>query len=271
MRNFYKIALISLLLGFASGLRADVIVLVHGYLSSATAWETSGVNRILNQNGWQPTGIYQPNGFVPFASAKNSPEKKVVLVELPSEAPLNIQANHLIGYLKDINTRFSGERLIIVGHSAGGLVARLSMVRSDIKNLLALVSIATPHLGTQRAAEALTATDIPFPLSIIPDIFGGESWDTLKRGRSLFVDLLPPMPGTFLFWLNQQRHPSIAYYSIVRGAPFALYGDRLVPGFSQDMNNVPALAGQSKLVTVGTGHELNPQDGFALLGILAAF
>ena len=271
MKRINFIFFATLLMALTTTARADVLLLVHGYLSGAAAWETSGVNQILADNGWQRTGLYRAGGFVEAASANSDESNKVVLAELPSEAPLGIQSDLLLGYLADINKRFAGERLIIVGHSAGGLVARLSMIRAEIQNLVGLVTIATPHLGTQRAAEALDATDIPFPISVIPDLFGGERWDLLKRGRSLYVDLLPPGPGTLLFWLNQQRHPEITYYSIVRGTPYALYGDALVPGYSQDMNAVPVLYGKSKLVTVGSGHELNPQDGFALVGILSSF
>ena len=271
MKHTIAVVFTTLLLTLSTATRADVLLLVHGYLSSASAWEVSGVNQILADNGWKRAGLYSAGGFAEAAAADAKDTKKVVLAELPSEAPIGIQSDLLLHYLQDISTRFAGERLIIVGHSAGGLVARLSMLRTAIPDLVALVTIATPHLGTQRAAQALDATDVPFPISIIPDFFGGSNWDLLKRGRSLYVDLLPPAPGTLLFWLNQQKHPDITYYSIVRGTPYALYGDSLVPGYSQDMNAVPVLYGKSKLVTVGSGHELNPQDGFALAGILSAF
>ena len=45
-------------------------------------------------------------------------------------------------------------------------------------------------------------------------------------------------------------------------------GDDLVPGYSQDMNNVPALRGQAKVLMTATGHRLNPDDGQLLAGIL---
>ncbi len=45
-------------------------------------------------------------------------------------------------------------------------------------------------------------------------------------------------------------------------------GDLLVPGASQDMNNLPPVAGKSTLYTTASGHPLNPGDGQLLVQIL---
>ncbi|MCK7500220.1 MAG: hypothetical protein MZW92_65415 [Comamonadaceae bacterium] len=43
---------------FASGVaRADVVVLVHGYLGDAASWEISGAGTALAANGWQRAGV----------------------------------------------------------------------------------------------------------------------------------------------------------------------------------------------------------------------
>ena len=114
----------------------------------------------------------------------------------------------------------------------------------------ALITIASPHLGTSRAEQALDATDIPFPISMVTDFFGGDAYHTAMRSRSLYVDLVRPQPGTLLYWLNAQAHPDIKYFSIVRGPSQAGWGDYIVPTYSQDMNNVLALQGRSSLVNV---------------------
>ena len=67
-----------------------------------------------------------------------------------------------------------------------------------------------------------------------------------------------------------QPHPDIEYIGIVRGHELTLWGDWLVPAISQDLNNVPALAGRAILLTVPAGHELVPLDGVTLVGILNA-
>ena len=43
---------------FALSARADVLVLIHGYLGGAYSWDESGVTAVLQQHEWQPAGIY---------------------------------------------------------------------------------------------------------------------------------------------------------------------------------------------------------------------
>jgi triacylglycerol lipase len=83
----------------------------------------------------------------------------------------------------------------------------------------------------------------------------------------VLLDLSPAVPGSLLFWLNAQPHPRLQYVSIVRAAPFGL-GDVLVPGFSQDLNNVPVLRGQARSYVVPADHSLVPADGTMLASVL---
>ena len=71
-----------------------------------------------------------------------------------------------------------------------------------------------------------------------------------------------------LYWLNGQKHPDIEYVSVVRLNPVGFAGDELVPGYSQDMNNVPTIHGNSSVIVTPAGHTLVAQDGTTLLQIL---
>jgi pimeloyl-ACP methyl ester carboxylesterase len=257
---------------FMSVARADVLVLVHGYLGSAHTWDASGITAVLERHGWQRAGVFVtgPAGTRLIPAHGGAAQRKYYTVDLPSEAPVQIQAFQLRQILKSINTLHVNEPISIAGHSAGGVVARVVLVRGEIDNIKTLITIASPHLGTGRAEQALDVTDIPFPLSIVTDIFGGATYDTAMRSRSLFVDLVRQRPGTLLFWLNNQPHPDIEYFSVVRGQPTIMSGDYVVPGYSQDMNNVPALRGRSSLVKVNNdNHGLNVLDGNVIVSVLA--
>ena len=77
------------------------------------------------------------------------------------------------------------------------------------------------------------------------------------------------MPGSVLGWLNVQPHPEIEYVSVIRTTPNGVPGDWVVPGFSQDMNQVPALHGRSRVVAAPSDHELLPPDGLLIARLLA--
>jgi pimeloyl-ACP methyl ester carboxylesterase len=258
------------MLGLAPlGARADVLVLVHGYLGDASSWDRSGITNILQQHGWARAGIFTagPAGVQMIPAPGQQSARNFYSVDLPSEAPILIQVYQLNEILASIERTHAGEPVTLVGHSAGGVVARAALVRGGARNVNALITIASPHLGTDRAEDALDATDIPFPISLVTDFIGGESYDTAMRSRSLYVDLVRPLPGSLLYWLNVQPHPDIEYFSVVR-ADFGP-GDYIVPAYSQDMNNVPALHGRSSLVTIPVHHGLEPLDGAVIVNLLA--
>ncbi len=243
---------------------ADVLVLVHGYASDASTWEVSGVNRELFAAGWVPAAWNGP------ISAK----RKSYAVNLPAEAPLMVQANVLRASLQLLRQYYPSEKLILVGHSAGGVVARLVLLGGNPFHVDELITIAAPHLGTERAAEGLDLVDAkpffcPGPgIDFVKSLFGGESYDYLKYSRGVLIDLLPSGAGNVLTWANLQPYPDIKYVAIVRRTPFAL-GDWLVPVVSQDMNNVPALHGRVEVLYTEADHFLNPNDGKLLARLLA--
>lgn len=250
--------------------RADIVFLVHGFHSGAYTWDVSGVTNILEQNGWPRAGLYTTPGFTVryLAAPGEQAPNKTILIDLPSEAPLNLQADLLQTALLDVSRRYPGEPITLVGHSAGGVVARVVVVRNVVPDIKRLVTIAAPNLGTERALQALDAADVPWPFSMVADFFGGYGYDLVRRSEHLLVDLLPASPRTYLGWLNMQPHPDIEYIGIARGQELTLWGDWLVPAISQDLNNVPALAGRAILLTVPAGHGLVPMDGITLVGIL---
>ena len=251
--------------------RADVLVLVHGYLASADSWEFSGINSLLDANGWKRGGLITsaPATAAPvYVGPGKDAANKVYVVDLPAEAPIAVQTDQFLGMLATIQAMHPDESLIIVGHSAGGIVARMALVRGNVQKVKALITIASPHVGTTLANRAIEATDESGMFGGIKSFFGGSGYDTLRRSRGLLFDLAHPYPGSLLYWLNSQQHPDIKYVSIVRLNRVGFAGDELVPGYSQDMNNVPSLQGSSSVFITPAGHTLVTQDGSTLLQIL---
>jgi len=259
-----------LLLSLSQFAQADVMVLVHGYLGDINSWEKAGINDTLDANGWKRAGFYLGSAQGPRLFTKDYGKAKniVFVASLPSEAPVTAQADILNLILNDIRQRHPDEAIVLVGHSAGGVVARAALVLYPQANIRALITIASPHLGTYRANQALTITNNHGPFNFVKRFVGGNDYVALEHSRALMHDLQPIQPGNFLDWLNSQPHPDIAYVSIIRTQPNGLAGDSLVPGYSQDMNNVRALRGKSATYGTPTSHYLVRDDSFTLLDIL---
>lgn len=216
----------------ASSYAGKTVVLIHGYLGDASSWYNHGIVAALQ-------------GYDTYT------------VNLPSEAPLVVQAQYLDVYLRDIKARHPQNSLVLVGHSAGGIVARLVMVRSGIP-IQGLITISSPNLGTDKAELADNISNSP--LAWVAPFLG---LNTINRSRYLYRDLMREHPSSLIFWLNRQPHPKAFYASIVR-----ISGDKWVPAYSQDLNNVPALRGLATTITsVGT-HSLQPADGIVLVDLL---
>lgn len=270
------IGLLALLLCSLSA-RADVLVLVHGFLGSDRSWLESGVIEVLDRNGYSLAGIYFPssNGVL-FRPAGKENDHAVYTVNLPSTAPIALQADWLAAYLRDVRKRHPNTPITLIGHSAGGVVARMALVTHRPAGVTRLITIAAPHLGTWRSLQALDAVDSD-GLPLLSDIkrwrikrrIGDWLYYTLKASRGVLHDLTPARPGNFLYWLNAQPHPDIKYISIIRSGTFYMPGDRMVPPFSQDMRLVPVIGKKSSAYTTAQGHLLSPQDGQVIANLLA--
>ena len=109
-----------------------IVVLVHGYLGDAASWERAQIAPALIEAGWRPAGTWQstPDGvrLVEAQGADARAARLLYRVSLPSTAPLGIQASYLAGMLQGIARRQPSTGITLIGHSAGGVVARLALV-----------------------------------------------------------------------------------------------------------------------------------------------
>lgn len=256
---------IMLLLGLSVTSSAATLVLLQGYLGDEDDWRETGITRLLAQNGWDDAGTLRSTPYG-IRADRRPPQssRRIYTVALPSEAPLMVQLRYLEQYLDAIREFYPHESLLLAGHSAGGVLGRLYMVTHPDQPIGALITFASPHLGTESAEIGAMAGSSP--LGWIAPLVGGS---TLNRSQSLYYDLVRERPGSLLFWLNHQEHPSSVYVSVVRDDDGLLnLGDLVVPAWSQDMNQVAALRGRSRKILTQGGHGLSLEDGELLLKIL---
>ena len=254
------LAALALLLASVAAAGAEVVLLVPGYLGGVQSWDDGGVTPPLQAAGWRDGGRLHPGAGVP----PEVPARSFFRVALPTEAPVPVQAR-MLGELAARLEQVEPEAgLVLVGHSAGGVVARFAMVERPGLPWKALVTIASPHLGT-RAAE-LGAMAGATPLAWAAPFLGGG---TLNRSQWLYRDLARARPGSLLYWLNHQPHPEAVYVSIVRRDDGGLdLGELVVPQESQSLQRVAALDGEAVRIVHGRDHGLAPGDGELLAEVL---
>ena len=244
---------------------AQVMILLHGHLGSSIDWRISGFTSVLQDAGWRDGGVIDTvqntSDLKPLHAA--DPADTFYSLDLPSEASLTVQADRLDAALKRILPRHPGEALLFTGFSAGGVVARLYMVRHPRLPVRALCTIAAPHLGTESAEIALLAADSP--LSEYATLFGAEF---INQSQALYKDLVRERPGSFLYKLNREPHPAAQYIALVRINSEAEPGDLVVPVYSQDMNNVIALRGRVQTLSGPGVHGVLADDARHLLKTL---
>jgi triacylglycerol lipase len=246
---------------------AETLMLIQGFLANGEGWRDSGVTHILTQAGWQDAGeLSLAQESVRSDQPPTPALRRFYTVDLPTYTPLMVQAQRLGRYIDFVRERHPYSALILAGHSAGGVLARLYMVQHKAQPFAALITVASPHLGTPIADLGLAAGERA--LSWMATLIGK---DALDYSWGLFRDLEVERPHNFLGWLNHQPYPPAIYTSIVH-EPRAPYirslSDWLVPAWSQDMNDVYALHGRTDTVVVSADHGLCAADGRWLVRIL---
>jgi len=223
----------------------------------------------LAYNGWKDAGFFNPQGYYGTISDNklNTNNKYIITAELPSEAPVEVQASLLKHYIQELIRNEPEQKLHLVAHSAGGIVARLALVNyfnhNKTDSIEQLITIATPHLGSPIAEMAEQASNSP--IGFIAPVIG---LNEINRASILYKQLSREHENYFLFWLNRQAHPAMRYTSIIRANGSLLTGDWLVPPRSQNMAFIPVIGVNAQAIFTRGDHHLKYTDGFIIASLL---
>ncbi|MCK5666031.1 MAG: hypothetical protein KAI17_21225 [Thiotrichaceae bacterium] len=265
LKKFSLIIFLFILIASPGLLLADIVVLVHGYHTSSKTWRSSGIMQLFAINGWKDISD--------SGQTSVNYNKFIIAVELPSKSPIEVQADYLSFYLATIAKQNPGHKIHLVAHSAGGLVARLSLVnkyrdffnneQTEFFPIEQLITIATPHLGSPIAEMLHSASDTP--IGFFAPFVG---MDEINDSEILYKQLSREHKNGFLYWLNRQPHPPIRYTSIVRADGSLISGDIYVPPHSQNMAFVPVINQHSHLILTPGDHALKYNDGIIISHLL---
>ncbi len=257
--------LLALLLFLAAPIaQADTTLLLHGHLGSQMDFRDSGFTDAFQRAGWRDGGHYSAT-HTPTPPTERHASRIFCTVALTGEAPLRSQSRELGDAITKLRALRPHDPLILIGFSAGGVVARLYMVEHPQEDVRALITLASPHLGTESAALGRLIEDSG--LGAYAEELGAGF---IRRSQALYSDLLPEQPGSFLHALNRRPHPGARYIGIVRSNGEPEPGDLVVPAASQDLNNVHALRGRVETLHRPGVHGVTQEDGELIVRLLAA-
>jgi len=141
-------------------------------------------------------------------------------VSTPAVDPFNdstFRGAQLLAQIEQVLAATGKQRVVIVGHSQGGLDARV--VAHDRPDLVAaVITVATPHHGTPVADVLLGLVDNPFLFDVLDELTqwaGGALYDEVGEETSLAAPLrLFSQPGIAAFNAAYPDDPSVFYASI---------------------------------------------------------
>lgn len=189
-----RVLWIIILLALSPRVYGASLILIQGYQAKAEEWRDSGIVGLLMAAGWNDGGELDSSNQ-PLA---HLPGPRFFTLDMDTNAPLMQQLEQLQVRLSRVREEYPGESLILAGHSAGGVLGRLYMVRQPEADVGALITFSSPHLGTEVAEFAIILGSSPLGWA---SNWLGE-YDLLGRSQGLYFDLIRERPGSLLSTLR---------------------------------------------------------------------
>jgi pimeloyl-ACP methyl ester carboxylesterase len=169
---------------------ARPVILLHGVLVNDGVW--FGFRRRLVSQGMR--GVYTINYGPPYADIERF-------------------AAQLAAKIDRVCAATGAQRVVLVGHSMGGLVSRVYLRRHGAARVARLVTIGTPHHG-----------------SVLAWIFPGRSLEQMRPGNAWLTELNrdeaspPPVPITSIWSRHDSMVAPQASSEIARASNIAIVG-----------------------------------------------
>lgn len=157
------------------------------------------------------------------------------LVFTPAVDPFNtsdFRGAQLVAHIEEILKQTGHEKVNIIGHSQGGLDARVvANLRPDL--VASIVTVATPHGGSKIADVVLKLVSDPSAQDVVNDLLkliGAPLYDQIGNETNVILPLkLFSEPGIKEFNLAHPDEPGMSYFSIGGRTDLHLGGASCVP------------------------------------------
>lgn len=153
----------------------------------------------------------------------------------PAVDPFNssdYRSDQLIAHVEEILAETGREKVILIGHSQGGLDARaVASKRPDL--VAAVMTVATPHYGSPVSDIALGLVDDPIASSLLDQLaklLGGPVYDQIGNETSIAKALYQfSQPGIQEFNSKYKDQPGVWYGSITGRTDYSYGGQDCAP------------------------------------------
>lgn len=188
--------------------RRNVILFIHGFTGGKETWQNSSgeyfydllhEDQNIQENCDIATFEYFSKLTTILVDTKSTTQKIFALFgATPTKAPKNLGVEEIAELLRtQIKFRLkSYERVFVIAHSMGGLVAKSAIVKDyneNIQNRISLfISLAVPHLGADLANLGKYIVSHP-----------------QVKDLSSIGDLIPHLNNQ---WIKIENHPKIKYF-----------------------------------------------------------
>ncbi|HEX3530740.1 MAG TPA: alpha/beta fold hydrolase [Thermoanaerobaculia bacterium] len=221
------------------------ILFLHGFGSGAETWKDARLTDFLQSKGLRFGGTVRIDGKGEARIEGSSAGADFFLLAVSSSFQgLDGWTRDIAKLVAKVREATQAPRVVLVGHSAGGLAGRRYLVEHFSDHHLAkLVTVASPHRGSELGwlwllKKKLQSTPIDAWLA------GVERGVGTPLDSPLLHDLLPERQNPALARLNKTAHPTDVEYSCLRaaGSPDADNWAALGKLFdSMDLENSPFL------------------------------
>lgn len=222
------------------------VVFIHGLCSDSETWATT--KDVMQDKGWtfggtmkDPMDLFEVN-----LHPANADFYLLNFADQSLQNGIESWASELQLYLQRIDQfrtqhGVPSSKFTVIGHSAGGLVARYYLQKRYRGNINHLITYGTPHLGTE---TVMFRRLVDYFLTFFPVYYVSDSlcWNPVAMEESLGVTEMVPN-STFLTDLNSQPFPTDVQYTALVGdfsvSSGCLDSDCIVSTASQNMQRLP--------------------------------
>ena len=150
--------------------------------------------------------------FYGIAPALRAKGRNVIATQVDAVQDSDVRGAQLVAQIEQIRTDTGAAKVVIIGHSQGGLDARWA-ASHDPDAVAAVITVATPHLGSPVAdvASGLLPGDSSAALDALADLFGAAPGSTSSFPAA--IQLLTAQ-GAAEFNAANPDAPGIPYWSV---------------------------------------------------------